>query len=297
MTLPWEKVVLWGGRVSLDSSRHIYRAWSETLRKLGVSVAWVEDHPSSLEQIQPGCLVFAYNIWGAHIGEAVPGVDYLLHNFDVSHPLIQTVAPERLVRLQVYTNDVMGERWDEVRYWLADGHVLFQPWGTSLLAEEFLDPVFNPAARDCAFVGALWDDGGLGNATTVPRVAELLRARGLTFTHLTQVHDDDMVAAVRSSRFAPAFAGPWQVEHNYLPCRVFKNVSYGALAVTNVPKFRDLMPGVWDDDLAILIDRVLRLKAHEYLDLVREQQRVVSRFTFRESLEAVARAFEEARTC
>jgi hypothetical protein len=37
------------------------------------------------------------------------------------------------------------------------------------------------------------------------------------------------VAAIRRSRIAPAIAGRWQVEHNYLPCRMFKNISYGQL--------------------------------------------------------------------
>lgn len=296
MNLPWQKVVLWGATVSLDSSRHIYRAYFEALRKLGTPVVWVADEPASREQIGPGCLVHAWDIWGANIGEAKPGVDYFLHNFDVSHPLIQSVAPEHLVRLQVFTDGVAGEQWDTFRWWLKEGHVLFQPWGTNLLAEEFLDPVFNPNARECAFVGAVWDDGGLGNAAAIPELEELLRRRGLHFEHHTQIGEQEMVRAVRSSRFAPAFAGGWQVEHNYLPCRVFKNVSYGALAVTNVARFAELIPGTFTGPTETIVNEALRLKGHQYLDLVREQQRGAAKYTYRESLQAVARAFEEART-
>lgn len=296
MNLPWRKVVLWGATTSLDSSRHIYRAYHEALRKLGMQVAWVGDEPASREQVGPGCLVFAFDVWGAHIGDAIPGVDYLLHNFDVSHPLIQTVEPEHLVRLQVFTDGVAGVQWDTFRWWLKEGHVLFQPWGTNLLAEEFLDPVFNAHARECAFVGAVWDDGGLGNAATIPDLEEILGRRGLHFTHLTQVGEQEMVRAIRGSRIAPALAGAWQVQHNYLPCRVFKNVSYGALAVTNVLRFADLMPGTFGGGVETVVTEALRLRGHHYLELVREQQRAIANYTYRDSLEAVARAFEEART-
>ncbi len=288
--------MLWGAREGLDSSRHIYRGFHDVLRKMGVHVDWVNDEPANRAVITPGSLVFAYNIWGHNIGTAVPDVDYPLHNFSGDHLLQQTVDYKHLVRLQTYTSQAVGKRWSPCRYWLQEGHVLFQPWGTNLLAEEFQEPVFNPLAKECAFVGALWDDGGLGNIGTMPLLREVLRERGLELNQLTQVSEQEMVNAVRRSRLAPGLAGAWQVQHSYLPCRVFKNVSLGQPAVTNVEEFNAIIPGIKVyGNISYIVDSVLSLKAKEWLELVREQQRAVAHFTYREWWENVARAFEEAQ--
>lgn len=296
----YKQVVLWGGRGSLDSSRHIYRSFHETLRKIGVTSHWVTDDEQNRSIIGPGSLVFAYDIWGSGLGHPVAGADYLLHNFDASHPIFDGLEREHLVRLQVYTDDAAtdaNEQWAPFRLYSREGRVLFQPWGTNLLAEEFLDPVWNPTARDCTFVGAVWDDGGLGNVGMIPQLTEALRTRGLRFEHLTHVSDAENIHAVRTSRIAPALAGPWQVQHNYLPCRVFKNVSYGALAITNVRGFRMLFGATmpWGDTIDELVDNALAIRAGDYLEAVRAQQRVAAHYTYRESLEAIARAFQEGR--
>lgn len=297
---PYRKIVLWGATQSLDSTRHIYRAYHDTLAKLGIPVVWVADAPASREAIGAGDLVFAMDIWGAHIGPAIADVDYVLHNFTPDHELSQTIDERRLLRLQVYTDDALQwehETWDACRLFHRGGRTLFQPWGTDLLAEEFYDPVFNLGAEECCFVGAIWDDNGLGNAQMIPELTAALERRRLTFTHLTQVSDEANIAAVRRSRIAPAIAGGWQVSKNYMPCRVFKNVSYGQLAVTNVPRFHDLFGDsfVWGDTLDEIVGAAIDLTGRSYVERVREQQAVVARYTYRESLSSIARALEEGR--
>lgn len=298
----YRKVVLWGATQSLDSTRHIYRAYHDTLAKLGIPHVWVADAPVSREAIGERDLVFAMDIWGAHIGEAIAGADYVLHNFVPDHPLSQTIDEQHLLRLQVYTDDALQwehDTWDTCRLYHGGGRTLFQPWGTDLLAEEFYDPVFNLSAEECCFVGAIWDDNGLGNAQMIPELETALTRRRLQFTHLTQVSDAANIAAVRRSRIAPAIAGPWQVENNYLPCRVFKNVSYGQLAVTNVERFRDIFgaESVGKPDCTIdeLVGAALDMTGRAYIERVRAQQAVVARYTYRESLAAIDRALEEGR--
>lgn len=296
----YSQVILWGGQGSLDSTRHIFQAYARTLAKLGVPCKWLAGGAHERDEITAGSLVFTMDIWGAHIGAAIPGVDYVLHNFTPEHELSQTIDERNLLRLQVYTDDALQwehEVWDVCRFYHRGGRTLFQPWGTDLLAEEFYEPIFNAGAEDCCFVGAVWDDRGLGNAAIVPRVAAALERRKLSFVHLTQISDADMVAAIRRSRLAPAIAGEWQAERSYLPCRVFKNVSYGQLAVTNVPRFKDLFGDacVWGDTVEELIAAALELPARQWLERVRAQQAVVRRYTYRESLAAIGRALEEGR--
>jgi hypothetical protein len=299
VTLPWTRAVLWGGAVSLDSSRWIYRAYRRAFERAGVPVYHVDNQPENRHLIVPGSFVFAFDVWGSNLGPAVDGVDYLTHNFDGEHEMCRTVEPERHVRLQVYTDDALQwdvDWWDPFRGFLRDGRTLFQPWGTDLPAHQFLEPVWNPDARDCCFVGAVWDDGGLGNATTIPALTAALERRGLRFVHLTQVPELANIEAVRRSRFAPALAGEWQVGVNYLPCRVFKNVSYGQLAVTNVRGFTSLFDGGAPAGGADeIVDWALSLDRDTWLEAIADQQRVVRRYTYDDAVAAAARAFDESR--
>ena len=300
MSLP-KRLVCWGGRNGdLDSFRWIMHHYHENARKLGMEAVWVDDLPESRVHLTPGSTVFSVDRWQQHLAPAIPGVDYVLHNYDGAHELCQNLehTPERLLRLQVWTNDSTGEQWDIARQFDRAGRVLFQPWGSDLLAEEFLDPVFNGSSREIPFIGAIWSDiyegQDLGNAAAIHELRGVCAELGLRFMHFTQISDAENVRLVRSGRLAPAFAGGWQCGKNYLPCRAFKSVAYGQLAITNVP----VVAGLFDTpsgSIAQLMDDALRLRRDSYLERVREQQRVAARFTYRQSLESIARAFEEIR--
>lgn len=262
-------------------------------------MAWpatvVDDAPQNRNLLKPGTLVIVADIYGHHIGEAVPGVDYVVHNFNMDTPLMQTVQPENLLRLQVWTNDSTGAQWSDFRKYDHEGRVLYQPWGTDLFSEEFLEPVFNAYSNEVTFVGAVWSEphegGDLGNLAMIEMLKLLCADSGLRLRLLTQISDAENIAAVRSARLAPSFAGGWQVEHNYLPCRVFKNISYGALGFTNVPALMHFLD-LPDLDMQEMFEWALKLKRGKYLDLVRRQQRKICRYSYRESLVAIERALE-----
>lgn len=293
-----DRLVIWGGTRDPHSHRHIHHAFLRNARKLGIDARIVDDAPESRTQLTPGTTVIAANVWSQHIAPAADGVRYVLHNFGPDEPLRQTLDPAMTLGLQVYTDDAFGEQWDVGRCFSRGAATLFQPWGADLLPEEFLEPAFNPESREVVFVGAIWSDrhetqGELGNVQAIRDLEDVCAARGLTFRHLTHVTDSENVAAVRAARLAPAVAGGWQVAHNYLPCRAFKASAYGALVITNVPLMANLFGCPDLAEVDALVDAALQLRKREYEAMVREQQRVCARYTYRQSLESISRAFEE----
>lgn len=296
----YRRVVLWGLRSETgDSFRHIHRHFAHALERVGKEVLWIDDRSASRAKLGEGDLVFAVDIAGHHLGHPVEGVDYVLHNFAPSHPVWDGLAEERVLRLQTYTCDAerYGVEWDVGRRYDRAGRILFQPWGTDLLADEFREPVFNERSREVPFVGSIWDGDGQGNVEAIRELKAILDAHRLVFRHYVHVSDEENVGAVRTGRLAPAVAGPWQVERDYLPCRVFKNVSYGALCLTNVPKFREILDDAYfgRGSVSQIVTEALEIGEAEYLDLVRAQQEVVGRYTYKESLLAIERALEEGR--
>lgn len=302
MILPsHNRVILWGLREETgDSFQHIWRHYAHALERERKRCYWAADTERSREQIRAGDLVFAVDVAARHLGAPVEGADYLLHNIMDDHPVRQGLDPARCVYLQVWTNACAdrGESWGPVRRWDRHSRVLYQPWGTDLLADEFYPPVFNPDSTVASFVGSVWDGNGQGNRAEIAELSRVLASRGLTFDHRVGVDDAENVSLVRGSRIAPAVAGAWQVEHEYLPCRVFKNVSYGQLAVTNVPRFRELFgdAAVVSGDITALVDFTLGFDKQEWMDLVAAQQEVVRDYTYATSLEMIGRAFDEGGT-
>jgi hypothetical protein len=289
------KLIAWGGTQGLEAHRHVHYGFVRAAQKMGWKSQIVPDLPESRQYLTPGTLVITADLYGNNIGPAVEGVDYVIHNFNGDHILCQSADPKNLLRLQVWTNDAFGTRWADFRSYDAEGRILFQPWGTDLFAEEFMDPVYKPYSKNVTYVGAIWSElyngTELGNVGMIDSLRLLCADSSLQFQHLTQVSDNQNINAVRDARLAPGFAGNWQVDHNYLPCRVFKNISYGVLGFTNVPALKTFLD-LPQLDMNEMFEWALKLKRTQYLDTVRRQQRKISHYSYRESLVAIARALE-----
>lgn len=296
MILPrYKRFILWGLTAGHDSFRHIHRHYAHALMHLDKEVAWLDDAKYSRKKLEAGDLVFAVDIASHYLGGPVKDVTYILHNFGPAHSIWDGI--EHFLRLQVYTNacERWGVEWEAGRRFHKEGQILFQPWGTDLLADEFQSPIFNRDSTEIPFVGSIWDGNGQGNIHAIKELEKISDAHRLVFRHYEHIDDSENVKVVRAGRLAPALTGAWQVEQDYLPCRVFKNVSYGQLALTNVPFFRRIFDGCFTSygSVSQIITDALALGESEYLELVRAQQEVVRRYTYRESLLSIERALEE----
>jgi hypothetical protein len=297
----FDRLIVWGGcEGGLESHRHIHRAFFENARKLGIQSYWVKDELDSNTLVKRGTVVIAADIWAKNLRHH-EGAFYVLHNFSSDHPVMVESSEEQILRLQVWTHDAFGEQTGPCCAYSREGRILFQPWGTDILAEEFMEPVFNPGSGEAVFVGAIWSEphegGNLGNEVAINQLRNSLRDNGLVFRHLTQVSVQENIDAVRSARLAPAIAGGWQVNHGYVPCRCFKHPSYGVAMFTNIPVVQNLFYGasIPGDSIEELVTNAIRLRKSEYEELVREQQKIAARYTYRESLTSIDRALEAGK--
>jgi hypothetical protein len=296
-----DRLIVWGGTRGAESHRWIHFGFVNAARKMGVTVRWLPDAPDPLDTIQAGDTVISADIYGQHI-PYVPNVDYVLHNFSGDHPLCQSLqeTPERLLRLQVWTNDATGEMIAPYRKLDREARTLFQPWGVDLLAEEFEDPTFSSMSREVVFVGAIWSDQHsgveMGNEDAIRELRAACKENGLTFKHLTQISEREMIDAIRGARLAPTVVGQWQCDHDYIPCRAFKNSAYGTLVFSN----SKVVNALFDDpsattDVSEMLSQALSVRHNDFLDRVRAQQKITAEFTYRESLNTIEFALAEGR--
>ncbi|MGK7871397.1 hypothetical protein [Falsiroseomonas sp. E2-1-a20] len=138
-------------------------------------------------------------------------------------------------------------------------------WGTDLLPDQVkaqsakLEAVLEArrSNRMAVFVGSVWtrNIGEMALFSDAAKLAglsahivggwidaEFAQRFGASAKIETRsVTDDENRDLVAGSLLAPAIQGAGQL-NSYVPCRIFKNISYGAFGLTNNPLVRDIMP-------------------------------------------------------
>lgn len=299
-----KRIVIWGLKKKYHTHRHIHQAFYKNSKKLGYPTLWLEDEKNSAEKIEAGDLIITADPVGKMVPEKfkleeynIPIRDdiyYCLHN--VKDVFKNELNKENIINLQVYNNIVEKiediEQWNIATYFDSKTKTLYQPWGTDLLPEEFKKPIYNKN-KFVFWIGSIWNDSlNRGNLNEIQELKTVLKKHKLIFINLRFIPDFLNIFFIRLSKIAPAIAGKFQVDVNYLPCRVFKNISYGQLGITNIKKFKDILgenfvPG---DTIAEIVDNSLSLSKKEYLDKIKAQQGLIREYTYEGALKNIIKA-------
>jgi len=301
-----KRIIVWGLRNKYHTHRHIHQAFYENAKKLGYKALWLEDEKKNAKYIEVGDLIITSGPVGNMVAEKFTFEDYnlpvrndvfyCLHN--IKDVFINKLNPNNYINLQVYSSLHLknsDEVWGPATRFDKNTKTLYQPWGTDLLAEEFKKPVFNKHSL-VFWVGSVWNDAdNRGNIEAVNELKQVLKKNHLNFIQLRFIPDFINRFFIRKSRVAPAIAGLYQVEVDYLPCRMFKNISYGQLGITNVKKFKDILGDSYieGDTIEELIDNALSLTKEEYIKMVKTQQEIIKNYTYKTALENIIRALNQ----
>jgi hypothetical protein len=300
----FNKIVIWGLKKKYHTHRYIHKAFYENAKKLGYDVIWVEDEEKNAKLIKPSDLIISAEVIGKMVPEKIKIEDYnlpirkdvyyCLHNYkDIFKSNLDF---NHLLNLQVYTTLEAEEsdvKLGPVTYFNTKSRTLYQPWGTDLLSKEFKRPVFNQN-KLIFWIGSIWNDrNNHGNLEQIADLKRVILKNKLRFIHLRFIPDYLNRFFIRISRIAPAIAGRHQVNVNYLPCRMFKNISYGQLGFSNVEKFNDIFKSsnIYDANMEKMIGLILSLNKEEYLNIIKEQQEICKNYTYEQSLSNIFNCF------
>jgi hypothetical protein len=296
MKEPFKRLIVWGLKTQAHTHRFIHQAFYENARKVGYEVAWLDNKKRNNEVISRGDLIIAANVAGDKL-EMRPGAYYCFHNFQLNLPHVFDQLDERYyINLQVFTDKTKQhcEKLGPVTYLNRSTRTLVQPWGTDLLGGQFFQPS-RPALKTMSFwIGSVWNNAlNQGNVSEFRELDAALRRRGIKLLK-ARVPNLFAIPFIRNSVIAPSVAGRWQVENNYLPCRMFKNISYGQLGVTNVKGFEEIFSDafVHSSNIEELVDKALSLSDARRAEMISVQQEFVSEHTYERKLMNILRAFE-----
>lgn len=243
----FSRVVAWGHPLHSNTFSYIHSTFLKAFKSLGYETHWLTND-SDVSNIDFSNSLFFTE---GQVDAKIPlrhDCRYVLHNcrFD-RYPV------GCFLKLQTYyQNDPLtvemqyaGEKLGPGVFYNNKQNMLYQSWGTDLLPHEIdLDFVNKPRQKICHWVGTI---GGqlYGNEKELAPFQKACSDNGVEFKHhppnTTSI--EDSFRLVQESCIAPAIHGTYQSMYGYVACRVFKNISYGHMGVTNCRAAQELFDG------------------------------------------------------
>ena len=233
------RFIIWGHEHYSHTHSYIHYGFFKAAKHMGWNVEWYKNTSENALQIgnTDGCLFLTES----QVDSFMPinqNAFYILHNCDMKR--YNNIPEKNKLILQVFTEDVYLRKTVLVKtnlfeFWQENANTVYAPWATDLLPSEINENIANLKVQNnnsAVFVGSYW--GGVhGNNKELDKFRDGCQQNNINFKVLSNVEQSQSIKVIQGAAMAPAIVGTWQKNKGYIPCRIFKNVSYGQLGVTN----------------------------------------------------------------
>ena len=288
-----KKVVLWGHKLHSHTHSYIHWGFFRAFQHMGYETHWFDDS----DNINNFDLSNTLFITEGQVDQNIPIRDdcyYIIHNCKPDK-YRHLLANGHAIILQVYTHDCLQRNEPALSFCFhydLNQPIIYMPWATDLLPHE-IDTVKQQIATNktkqniAMFVGSI-THGEFGNQPQVDAFKRSCQEQGIQFQHggVNCKSMQENITLAQNAQLAPSLQGEWQCRQGYIPCRIFKNISYGAMPITNSKTVYELFDKkiVYNTDSYQLgHDALNRLKTwtiqdqHQFMDLVKEKHTYLSR--------------------
>lgn len=237
----FDKVIIWGHKLHTHTHSYIHYGFYKAFKQLNYDVYWLDDNDINNDLNTNIYNNFNFDnclfITEGQVDKNIPINEssiYILHNCNID----KYRNVNKKFNLQVITkSDLEKYKFNKIdisSYYHSD--LIMMCWATDLLPDEINKNILKIKENKIIsknvlnFVGMPlypWDE-----------VAKWCNNNGITYNSFggfnrTNVSSEKNMELIQESILAPAIQEPWQVKHGYIPCRVFKNLSYGKMVQTN----------------------------------------------------------------
>lgn len=278
-----KKVVIWGHKLFSHTNGYVFNGYYKAFKSLGYDVQWFNDFDNVTGISFENCLFLTEDQAQKNI-PLVKGSYYVLHHCNPEKYLAAGCIVLNLCNYVKYCEDGVSfnykdkgntvEKLGNMIFYDKKENALYQTWATDLLPHEIDENDIVPFKEDIPYVnyvGTQYD-----NVDQVNLFLSGCGAGGKKFVRYELVSDERHKIVIRDSFIAPDIRGEWHKECGYIPCRVFKNISYGKQSGTNSTIVRDLFEGMIpynDSPYELFFDCV-----KSYRDMDKEVQRKLMLF-------------------
>jgi len=254
------KVVLWGHKLHSHTHSYIHNGFYRAFKYLGYDTYWYDDD-DDVHNIDFSQTLF---ITEHQVNKKIPCRQdclYLSHYVDPSD--FPNVPKENIIILKnsprdfyesdkdygkKYTYTVLPYNTKYEYHSYFDGYnCIYLYWATDLLPFEIdknissISNIHNGIGNEVHFVGHFTNIWNIFyNFCKKYNIS--FRQHGATFSiqHQNNKTIDENMELIQKSIIAPALQDEHQINMKYIPCRIFKNISYGKMGITNNPFVNEL---------------------------------------------------------
>lgn len=236
------KIVIWGHPLHSHTHSYIHHGYFRAFKSLGFDTVWLNGSPCLSEF--PDNTIFFTEWQAAKHMPIKPNYKYILHHCD-NNKMIQIGAVfENIVNIgNIIESTEIFDKINDLCYWDNKSRTLYQSWATNLLPLEIdtLSPALIDESKSaCHYIGSIYDEGRQYYIET----SALLKSKNKTLSRHASVSDADNLSLVRDSYLSFDIRANWHKECGYIPCRIYKNTSYGKLTGTNSLKVFNKLPEI-----------------------------------------------------
>lgn len=287
----FNKVIIWGHKLYSDTHSYVHHAYYRTFKHLEYDTYWFDDN-DDIHTIDFSNSLFIVSGDNNNI-PLRKDCRYILHNCQ-AHKYKVLSDQGNCIFMQVFTwdaltnHDSMLEMEKFVLYSVKD-KTIYMPWATDLLPYEIDNNKLQISKRkkgnSIYWIGTIWD-GTYGNIDKLYSFNRACKENNIQFIHQEKISLENNIELIQKSFLAPAIQGKWQCEKGYIPCRIFKNISYGQFGITNSKTVYDLFEGkiVYNQDTyQLFYDALNKIKnldineLYELMDFVKTKHTYINR--------------------
>jgi len=234
-----KKVIIWGHKLYSHTHSFIHNSFYIAFKHLNYDTYWLDDN-DNIDSFDFSNCIF---LTEGQVDKKIPlrkDCYYILHNVEQEKYRNSDIDSNKVLIIQVYTKDCL-KRKDEQLYKcfhyskLENYPVLYFPWATDLLPYEIEENINNldniESTNNICFIGSSIQRTNYIISTFCNNNNLKFIQKG-GFSNNVDIKTNKKL--ISESIIAPALQGDnWQVDVGYIPCRIFKNISYGKMGITN----------------------------------------------------------------
>lgn len=296
----FKKIIIWGHKLHTHTHSYIHYGFFKAFKYLGYDTYWFDNNDNVSQFDFSGSLF----ITEGQVDEYMPlreDCKYILHYcYQRKERYQELIKNGNAISLYAYLTNIYDPKnyWpnsEVIRnavqmepyvYYDINARFIMMPWATDLLPYEIdhikLQVPNMIRERTIYWVGSEIDE--------LKPFNEICRKNNIAFKQvdpwIKPASPEENIQLIQKSYFAPSIQRQWQLDHGYIPCRIFKNISYGQMGVTNSKTVYELFNNkvVYSSDMEQLFKDASDCVAHlsredlyALMDFVRDHHTYLNR--------------------
>tara|TARA_B110000285_G_scaffold36160_1_gene39038 strand:+ start:3129 stop:4088 length:960 start_codon:yes stop_codon:yes gene_type:complete len=262
-------IIIWGHKLHSHTHSYIHNAFFIAFKKLGYDTYWFDDNDDTSNFDFSNSLFITEH----QVDNKIPKRKdclYFVHFVDPGK--YDELPNENIIELKCVNRDMISDKnenpnivftpiTDNKFEFFSKGkhYQYYTMWGTDIFPEDIqcnidnlseISKKINPSIFN--FVGHMTEPWCIAHNACQSINMQFIKS-GATFNqnHPNNKSIEENINQIQSSSISPAFQQREQTESKYIPCRIFKNISYGRMGITNNPGVNELFDNrlIYNDNI------------------------------------------------